>query len=82
MTYDQYTAKYPTKKIPRCDSQETVVDVEACSDTKASVVHTEKLDVMAKKKSLETERSDSVVKLDTSWEKDTLQKPPSAVVKS
>jgi hypothetical protein len=29
-TYDEYIAENPSKKIPRSESSETVVDVEAC----------------------------------------------------
>jgi len=79
MTYDQYIAKHPTKKISRCESQETIADIEACNDTKNSVVYTER-QMLKKEKCLESELGDSESKLDI-WEKDPLQKPPSAIVK-
>jgi hypothetical protein len=42
-TYDEYVAEHPTKKIPRCDSSETFVDVEAGrQDSKSSDTCTEK----------------------------------------
>lgn len=41
MTYDEYIAKHPSRKLPRSDSQETVVDVEACHDRKASTASSE-----------------------------------------
>lgn len=44
LTYDQYIAKHPTKKLPRSDSQETVVDVEACWERKDSVFDTTKVE--------------------------------------
>lgn len=31
-TYDEYIAENPSKKIPRSESSETVVDVEACHE--------------------------------------------------
>ena len=31
-TYDEYVAETPAKKIPRCESSDTVVDVEACHE--------------------------------------------------
>ncbi|KAH9861381.1 hypothetical protein J1614_011127 [Plenodomus biglobosus] len=42
MTYDQYTAANPSKKIPRNDSAETIVDVEAGQVVGESAVCPEK----------------------------------------
>lgn len=42
MTYDQYMAAYPAKKLSRCDSTETVVDVEACDPVKEPDTQIEK----------------------------------------
>ncbi|KAF2134710.1 hypothetical protein P153DRAFT_279030 [Dothidotthia symphoricarpi CBS 119687] len=36
LTYDEYVAQHPSKKLPRSDSAETIADVEACHDTKVS----------------------------------------------
>lgn len=32
MTYDEYTAKNPSKKFPRSESSETIADVEICHE--------------------------------------------------
>ncbi len=80
MTYDQYVAKHPSKKIPRCDSEESVADVEACNNTtQISAVCTEK-DRLGKEKCSETEHTDTESKKHDTWEQETLQKPPVAVV--
>lgn len=44
LTYDEYIAKHPSKKLSRSESRETVVDVEACHESKAPDKYTEKLD--------------------------------------
>jgi hypothetical protein len=68
-TYDEYVAENPAKRLPRCDSAETFVDVEAGRDTKTRDTFTEKTEASA---------------TDAVHEKpeETLQVPPAAVVKA
>lgn len=42
MSYDEYTSKHPSKKLPRSESAETIVDVEACHEEKHVDTHDEK----------------------------------------
>ena len=49
-TYDEYVAENPSKKIPRSESSETVVDVEACHEPKSQDTVSEKTNTESKKK--------------------------------
>jgi hypothetical protein len=69
-SYDEYIAENPSKKLSRCESAETFVDVEAGSDTKPSDTYTEKTSTAA---------TDAVV---DEKPKETLQSPPAAVVRA
>jgi hypothetical protein len=68
-SYDEYIAENPEKKLSRCESAETFVDVEAGADTKTSDTYTEKTSTAA---------TDAVV---DEKPQETLQSPPAAVVK-
>ncbi|KAF3007467.1 hypothetical protein E8E13_004669 [Curvularia kusanoi] len=48
MSYDQYVAENPSKKIPRSESAETIVDVEACHGSQRQSEPDEKQDTATK----------------------------------
>lgn len=78
MTYDQYTAVHPSKKLPRSDSQETVVDIEACHERHVSTAHSEKT-VTDEKTTHQTQTHE---KIDLAAQsQDEPQLPSNAVVK-
>ena len=49
-TYDEYIAENPSKKIPRPESSETVVDVEACHSPKSQNTVSEKANAESREK--------------------------------
>lgn len=53
-TYDEYVAENPSKKLPRSESSETVVDIEAGQSSVSRGATNEKADAES------TERSDSI----------------------
>lgn len=82
MTYDQYVAQYPSKKLPQSDSQETVVDVEACHESKEPAAYPEKVDAsLADAQDTESAASYATSK-PTMLAQDPPQKPPAALTKT
>lgn len=80
LTYDQYMAKHPSKKLPRSDSQETVVDVEACHEPKQSDAYSEKPNAgLTNANCSTTQPCDPTPNI--KLEQETLAKPPVAVLK-
>ena len=49
-TYDEYVAENPSKKIPRSESSETIVDVEACYESQSRDSATETAQAEPKEK--------------------------------
>lgn len=76
MTYDQYIVAYPSKKLPRSDSQETVVDVEACHEGQVSIAYSEKTVTDEKIES----QTQTCEKVDASTQEEP-RLPPNAVIK-
>lgn len=79
LTYDEYVAENPSRKFPRSDSAETVVDIEACAPTHSSEACTEKtagqsVETLCTRVQAETPISGT--------DADSLQVPPNAVIKS
>lgn len=77
LTYDEYIAEHPSKKLRRCDSSETVVDVEACHDDTNKATDTEK-----QTSSFNNVDLAAATSRPTSPEDNKLQAPPAALVKS
>ncbi|KAJ4374745.1 hypothetical protein N0V83_001821 [Neocucurbitaria cava] len=85
LMYDQYIAKNPSKKLPRSDSQDSVVDVEACHGHNEPNTYNEKVETTSINNTCTTGLQDSNATSDTTTttEKETLPKPPPvAVLKS
>ncbi|KAH8725474.1 hypothetical protein GQ44DRAFT_772141 [Phaeosphaeriaceae sp. PMI808] len=81
MSYDEYVAQHPSKKFPRSESSDTIVDVEACRDAERSSVYNEKIE---KRKSEEGDASQPSAgpRVDNVGPpSQILQTPPAAVIK-
>ncbi|CAO2654095.1 Nn.00g108280.m01.CDS01 [Neocucurbitaria sp. VM-36] len=81
-TYDQYITKHPSKKLPRSDSQETVVDVEACHESKESNTYSEKIDTTTSVNNDCSNGQNCHLTPNTARLEEGPQRPPVAVVKS
>lgn len=79
MTYDEYIVENPSKKLPRSDSTETVVDVEACNNNALSDACSEKTCVQASQALCTGAYTDTSP---AGPEVSALQVPPSALVKA
>jgi hypothetical protein len=73
LSYDEFVAKYPSKKLPRSESSETIVDVEACHNKDKENIHKEDHDDSMS-------ASSTIVGVDEDVE--VPQVPPKAVIKS
>jgi len=81
MSYDGYIAQHPSKKIPRSDSTETVVDVEACHDEKQAKTHDEKLDSDLTERMDDTSASTMPADDAVGAGSGPLQEPPKAAIR-
>tara|TARA_R110002003_G_scaffold124_6_gene11243 strand:- start:4779 stop:5381 length:603 start_codon:yes stop_codon:yes gene_type:complete len=81
MSYDAYINKHPSKKLPRSESSETIVDVEACHDEKQSDAH--RHETSEDRSRHENDRSESAKSTDEnlSGSPPFLQTLPTAIVK-
>lgn len=77
LSYDEYVAKYPSEKLPRSESSETVVDVEACRGEKNTAVHDEKPTGVLDGRPASARSEGSAVHTP-----EAVQVPPQAMVKS
>lgn len=82
MTYDQYIAQHPSKKLPRSDSQETVVDVEACHEPKEPLASPQKPDAGLADEHAEPPVAGDEPSKPTMTEHDEPQRPPVALTKT
>lgn len=80
MSYDEYVAKHPEKKLPRSMSTETFVDVEAGHQTEKQEENDEKASGVVKEEVHDPEATTSALN-GVDSKNDQLQSPPPVLVK-
>jgi hypothetical protein len=82
LSYDEYVAKHPSKKLPRSESAETIVDVEACHDAEKTAAYNEEATERVRQEKSDDAVSARSTLVGVDLDIQVPQPPPTAVVKS